>query len=133
WLPYSKEQFEDELHDAIERAEIRAGNQGVFFIGTPSKKESGEALRLLKDIAHAAVKCQFHHELASPDLYVEMMDKLLQFFALENTYPEGNAISYRTLISADRLYAMCGEDNTIAEAMKTFVRNWYQHSSHTFL
>lgn len=133
WAPYSMERFEDELHDAIDRAEIRGGNQGVFFKGTPSKKEAEEALQLLKDIAHAAVKCQFHAKLAGPEIYVEILDKLLEFYALANTYPEGNAVSYRNLISADRLYAMSGGDDTITDALKTLAKEWYQQSPHTFL
>ncbi|TFE25365.1 hypothetical protein [Cohnella luojiensis] len=133
WAPYIKEQFEEELHDAIDRAEIRAGNQGVFFEGTPSKKEAEEVLRLLKDIAHAAVRCQFHARLAGPELYVDILEKLLQFYALPNTYPEGNVVSYRNLISADRLYAMSGCDDTITDALKDFAKAWYQRSPHTFL
>ncbi|WP_372662792.1 hypothetical protein [Cohnella sp.] len=133
WAPYSKERFEDELHDAIDRAEIRAGNQGVFFAGTPSKKEAEDALQLLKDIAHAAVSCQFHAKPAVSELYVEILDKLLQFYALANTYPEGNAVSYRNLISADRLYAMSGGDDTSTDALKAFAKEWYQQSPHTFL
>jgi hypothetical protein len=133
WAPYSKDQFEDELHDAIERAEIRAGNQGVFFKGTPSKKEAADALQWLRDIAHAAVKCQFQSRLAGPELYVEILDKLLQFYALPNTYPEGNAVSYRNLISADRLDAMSGGDDTITNALKAFAKEWYQKSPHTYL
>ncbi|MFC5472117.1 hypothetical protein ACFPPD_25885 [Cohnella suwonensis] len=133
WAPYIKEQFEDELHEAIDRAEIRAGNQGVFFEGTPSKKEAGEALQLLKDIAHAAVRCQFHARLVEPELYVEILDKLLRFYAMPNTYPEGNTVSYRNLISADRLYAMSGSDDAVADALKAFAKEWYQQSPHTFL
>lgn len=133
WLPYSKEQFEDELHDAIDRADIRAGNQGVFFAGTPSKKEAAEALQLLKDIAHAAVSCQFHAKRAVPERYVSILEKLLQFYALPNTYPEGNAVQYRNLISADRLYAMAGGDDRIADALKAYAKEWYQQSQHAFL
>lgn len=133
WLPYSKEQFEDELHDAIDRADIRAGNQGVFFAGTPSKKEAAEALQLLKEIAHAAVSCQFHAKRAEPDRYVSILEKLLQFYALPNTYPEGNAVQYRNLISADRLYAMAGGDDRIADALKAYAKEWYQQSPHSFL
>lgn len=133
WAPYIKEQFEDLLHDAIDRAEIRAGNQGVFFEGTPSKKEAEEVLQLLKDIAHAAVRCQFHPKLEGPELYVVILDRLLQFYALANTYPEGNAVSYRNLISADRLYAMSGGDDRITDALKALAKEWYQQSSYTFL
>lgn len=133
WAPYSKEVFEDALHDAIDRAEIRAGNQGVFFEGTPTKKEAEEVLQLLKGIAHAAVKCQFQANLAGPELYVEILDKLLRFYAMPSTYPEGNFISFRNLISADRLYAMSGNDETITNALKAHARDWYQHSPFTFL
>ncbi|CAM4416912.1 hypothetical protein L1N85_26075 [Paenibacillus alkaliterrae] len=133
WASYSKELFEDELHDAIDRVEIRAGNQGVFFAGTPSKKEAAETLQLLKDIAHAALRCQFQTKLAEPGLYVDILDKLLQFYALPNTYPEGNAVNYRNLISADRLYAMSGGDDRITDALKAFAKEWYQQSPHSFL
>lgn len=133
WALYSKDQFEDELHDAIDRAEIRAGNQGVFFAGTPSKKEAAEALELLKGIAHAAVKCQFQSKPAGPELYVDILNKLLQFYALPNTYPEGNDVQYGNLISADRLFAMSGCDKVITGALKKFAKSWYQQSSLTFL
>lgn len=133
WAPYSKEQFEDELHDAIDRAEIRAGNQGVFFEGTPSKKEAAEALQLLKSIAHAAISCQFHAKDAGPALYVDILDNLLQFYGLPNTYPAGNAVNFRNLISGDRLYAMTGGDDRNTNALKAFAKEWYQQSPHTFL
>lgn len=133
WAPYSKEQFEDELHDAVDRAEIRAGNQGVFFEGTPSKKEAAEALQLLKNIAHAAIRCQFHAKHAGPELYVDILDNLLQFYALPNTYPEGNAVNYRNLISGDRLYAVSGGDDRITDSLKAFAKEWYQQSPHSFL
>jgi hypothetical protein len=132
WAPYSKDHFENELHDAIDRAEIRAGNQGVFFKGTPGHKEAQEALQLVKDIAHAAIKCQFMDGVPVPDPYVSILDKLLQFYALPNTYPEGNVVNYRNLISEDRLYAMSGDDS-VTDALKSFARDWYQQSSHTFL
>lgn len=133
WAPHSKEQFEDALHDAIDRADIRAGNQGVFFAGTPSKKEAADALRLLKDIAHAAVVCQFLAERAGSEPFVVMLDRLLQFYALPNTYPEGNAVQYRNLIAADRLHAMAGGRDPIAAALKALARAWYQQSPHHFL
>ncbi|MCZ8514021.1 hypothetical protein O9H85_16645 [Paenibacillus filicis] len=133
WAPYSKDQFEDELHDAIDRAEIRTGKQGVFFEGTPGKKEAAEALQLLKDIAHAAVRCQFHARLADPEPYVGILDKLLQFYALPNTYPEGNAFSFRSLISADRLHAMSGDDDTVTDALKAFAKAWYRQPPQPFL
>ncbi|WP_028612836.1 hypothetical protein [Paenibacillus harenae] len=133
WLPYSKEQFEDELHLAIDRADIRAGNQGVFFAGTPSKKEAAEALQLLKEIAHAAVICQFQTKRADPEQYVRILEKLLRFYALPNTYPEGNAVQYRNLISADRLLAMAGGDDRITDALKAYAKEWYQQSPYSFL
>jgi hypothetical protein len=133
WAPYGKEQFEEELHDAIDRADIRAGNQGMFFEGTPGKQEAEEALRLLKDIVHAAVRIQFRRGQCGPDLYVDILDKLLQFYALPNTYPEGNVVNYRNLISADRLYAMAGSDELVTEALKAFCKMWYQQSPFTFL
>lgn len=132
WLPYSKEIFEDDLHDAIDRAEIRAGNQGVFFAGTPSKTESEDVLQLLRDIAHSAVKCQFHAQ-TGPELYVDILDKLLLFYAMPSTFPEGNASGYRNLIAADRLYAMSGGDDPITEALKASSREWYQKTQQAFL
>ncbi|MBD2871382.1 hypothetical protein [Paenibacillus arenilitoris] len=133
WAPHSKEQFEDALHDAIDRADIRAGNQGAFFAGTPGKKEAAEALSLLKEIAHAAVSCKFRAGRADPEPYVVMLDRLLQFYALPNTYPEGNAVQYRNLIAADRLRAMAGGREPIAAALKASAKAWYQQSPHRFL
>jgi len=133
WATHSKEQFEDELHEAIERAEIRAGNQGIFFEGTPSKLEAVEALQLLKDIAHATVRCQFHVKLAEPELYVDILGKLLRFYELPNTYPMGNAVNFRNLISADRLSKMAGDDDEISDALMKFAKKWYQQSAHNFL
>lgn len=133
WAPYSKDQFEEELHDAVDRAEIRAGNQGVFFGGTPSKQEAAEALQLLKDIAHSAIRCQFQPKRAGADVYVDILEKLLKFVALPNTYPEGNEVTYRNLISSDRLCAMCGGDPAATEALKAYARMWYQQSPYTFL
>jgi hypothetical protein len=133
WAPHSKEQFEDQLHDAIDRAEIRAGNQGVFFKGTPGKQEASEALRLLKDMAHGAVKIHFHKNQAGSELYVNIMDKLLQFYALPNTYPEGDHIQLRNLISAERLHAMSGGDEIVTEALRAWTKAWYQSSRRSFL
>jgi hypothetical protein len=61
------------------------------------------------------------------------LDNLLQFYALPNTYPEGNAVNYRNLISGDRLNAMSGGDDKITEALKAFAKEWYQQSPHLFL
>jgi hypothetical protein len=133
WARHSKEQFEEALHDAIDRAEIRAGNQGIFFAGSADKKECAEALGLLKGIAHAAVRCQFHPKLAGLDTYVDMLDKLIQFYALPHTYPAGDIVNYKNLVSCDRLYAMSGNDDTITLALKAHAKEWYQQSSFTFL
>ncbi len=133
WAPYSKDQFEDALHDAIDRAEIRAGKQGLFFQGSPDKKEAAEALSLLKSIAHAAVKCQFSPKLAGPQSYIEILDHGIQFYALPNSFPDVSMIKYRNLLSSDRLYAMSGNDDTITAALKIHVKEWYQRSSFTFL
>ncbi|KRE45708.1 hypothetical protein [Paenibacillus sp. Soil724D2] len=133
WAPYSKDQFEDALHDAIDRAEIRAGKQGLFFEGSPDKKEAAEALHLLKSIAHAAVKCQFSPKLAGPHAYIEILDHVIQFYALPNSFPDDSMIKYRNLLSSDRLYAMSGHDDTITAALKSHVKEWYQRSSYTFL
>ncbi|NRF93093.1 hypothetical protein HQN89_19150 [Paenibacillus frigoriresistens] len=133
WAPYSKDQFEDALHDVIDRAEIRAGKQGLFFQGSPDKKEAAEALHLLKSIAHAAVKCQFHPKLAGPHAYIEILDSVIQFYALPNSFPDDSMIKYRNLLSSDRLYALSGNDDTITAALKIHVKEWYQRSSFTFL
>ena len=133
WAPYSKDQFEDALHDAIDRAEIRAGKQGLFFQGSPDKKEAAEALSLLKSIAHSAVKCQFSPKLAGPQSYIEILDHAIQFYALPNSFPDVRMIKYRNLLSSDRLYAMSGNDDTITAALKIHVKEWYQRSSFTFL
>ncbi|MDQ0901781.1 hypothetical protein [Paenibacillus sp. V4I7] len=133
WAPYSKDQFEDAIHDAIDRAEIRAGKQGLFFQGSPDKKEAAEALSLLKSIAHAAVKCQFNPKQAGPQAYMEILDSVIQFYALPNSFPDDNMIKYRNLISSDRLYAMSGNDVTITTVLKSHVKEWYERSSFTFL
>ncbi|MBD0383665.1 hypothetical protein [Paenibacillus sedimenti] len=133
WAPYSKDQFEDELHDAIDRAEIRAGKYELFFEGTPDKKEAAEALRLLKGIAHAVVRCQFNPKRAGTDGYIDILDHLIRFYGLPNTHSAGNMINYRNLISSDRLYAMSGNDDTITAALKAHVKEWYQRSSYAFL
>ncbi|WP_261304558.1 hypothetical protein [Paenibacillus andongensis] len=133
WAPYSKDQFEDALHDAIDRAEIRAGKQGLFFEGSPDKKEAAEALHLLKSIAYAAVKCQFHPKTAGPHAYIEILDHVIQFYALPNSFADESMIKYRNLLSSDRLYAMSGNDDTITAALKSHVKAWYQRSSFTFL
>ncbi|KRF42753.1 hypothetical protein [Paenibacillus sp. Soil787] len=133
WAPYSKDQFEDALHDAIDGAEIRAGKQGLFFEGSPDKKEAAEAFHLLKSIAHAAVKCQFNPKLAGPQAYIEILDHVIQFYELPNSFLDDSMIKYRNLLSSDRLYAMSGKDETITAALKSHVKEWYQRSSFTFL
>ncbi|MDF2647575.1 MAG: hypothetical protein K0Q73_3380 [Paenibacillus sp.] len=133
WAPYSKDQFEDAIHDAIDRAEIRAGKQGLFFQGSPDKKEAAEALSLLKSIAHAAVKCQFNPKQAGPQAYMEILDSVIQFYELPNSFTDDNMIKYRNLISSDRLYAMSGNDVTITAVLKSHVKEWYERSSFTFL
>jgi hypothetical protein len=133
WAPHSKEQFEDALHDAIDRTEIRAGKQGMFFVGSADKKEFAEAIGLLRDIAHATVKCQFNPKSAGPDVYVEILEKLLRFYTLPHTYPAGNVVNFRNLISSERLYAMSGNDYAITAALKAHSKAWYQNSSFTFL
>jgi hypothetical protein len=133
WAPYSKDQFEDALYDAINRAEIRAGKQGLFFQGSPDKKEAAEALSLLTRIAHAAVKCQFNPKLAGPHAYIEILDSVIQFYGLPNSFLDDTMIKYRNLISSDRLYAMSGNEDTITAALKNYVKEWYQRSSFTFL
>jgi hypothetical protein len=133
WAPYSKEQFEDALHDAIDRAEIRAGKMGMFFEGSAPKKETNHALELLKNIAHAAIKCQFGRKPAGSDLYVEILHNLIQFYAHDLANPSGNQVKYRTLISADRLYIMSGHNDSITAALKAYCREWYQQSSFEFL
>lgn len=133
WARHSKEQFEDALHDAIDRVEIRAGKLSMFFVGSADKKEMAEALGLLKDIAHAAIRCQFSPKRAGSDTYVEMLNKLIQFYALPHTYPVGDIVNYKNLISSDRLYVMSGNDDTITTALKVHAKEWYQQSSFTFL
>lgn len=133
WARHSKEQFEDALHDAIDRAEIRAGKQGMFFTGSANKKELAEALDLLKGIAHSAVSCQFNQKQAGVDTYIDLLDRLIQFYALPHTYPAGDIVNYKNLISSDRLYTMSGNNTTIATALKVHAKEWYQQSSFTFL
>lgn len=133
WAVHSKEQLADALHDAIDRAEIRAGKLGLFFVGSPAKQEAAEALALLKDIAHAAVRLQFNTRYAGADAYVEMQDKLLRFHELPNTFPGSGAVKYRSLLSEDRLYAMSGKDQEITEALKASTRAWYQRSFLAFM
>ncbi|WP_438446715.1 hypothetical protein [Gorillibacterium sp. sgz5001074] len=133
WVPFSKDQFEEELHDAIDRAEIRAGNQGVFFAGTPGRAEAAEALELLKGIAHSAVTAQFRRRTGDAAPYVDILERTLRFYGLPNTYPEGNEAQYRTLISEERLRALAGGEETITEALKETARAWYRQSGFTFL
>lgn len=133
WARHSKEQFEDALHDAIDRAEIRSGKQGMFFTSSADKKEISEAHDLLKGIAHAAVRCQFNQKPAEGDTYVDLLDRIIQFYALPHTYPTGDIVNYKNLISSDRLYAMSGNNNTITTALKDHAKEWYQQSSFTFL
>ncbi|SDN66674.1 hypothetical protein SAMN04487897_10411 [Paenibacillus sp. yr247] len=133
WAPYSRDQLEDELHDAIDRAEIRPSKQSLFFEGNTDKKEVAEALSLLKSIAHAAVRCQFNPKRAGVEAYIEILDHLIRFYRLPNTHSAGNMISYRNLISSDRLYSMSGNNELITTALKAFVKEWYQCSSFTFL
>ncbi|CAM4460846.1 hypothetical protein [Paenibacillus tarimensis] len=133
WAPFSRDHFEDELHEAIDRADIRAGNQGMFFAGTPSKQEAAKALALLQGIAHAAVKIQFHAGQAFPQLHVEILSKILQFYSLPNSYPEGTAVQYRNLLSEERLIVVSGGDQAILEALQQCGREWYQHDETRFL
>ncbi|HZG85852.1 hypothetical protein [Paenibacillus sp.] len=133
WAPYAKDRFEEALHEAVDRADIRAGNQGVFFAGTPSKKEAEEALRLLRDVAHAAIEIQFAAGRASPERYVAILDAQLRFYALPSTYQAGTEADYRSLIAADRLAAFAGGDETAAQALRHYARAWYQESGHAFL
>ncbi|MDR6879985.1 hypothetical protein J2X61_001732 [Bacillus sp. 3255] len=130
---HSKEQFEEALHDAIDRAEIRAGKQGMFFAASPDKQERADALRLLKDIAHAAVKIQFHRKSEGAETYVELLDKLIRFYELPHTYPAGDAVNYKKLIASDRLNAMSGNNETISLRLREFAKAWYQQSAFTFL
>lgn len=92
-----------------------------------------EALELLRGIAHSAVRCQFHADKTGPDVYVDMLDKSLRFYALPNTYPAGDPIQYRNLISAKRLYAMSGNNETITAVLQAHAKIWYQQSPFTFL
>lgn len=133
WARHSKEQCEDAIHDAIDRVDIRAGKLSVFFVGSADKKEMAEALDLLKGIAHAAIRSQFNPKLSGSDPYVEMLDKLIQFYALPHTYPPGDLVNYKNLISSERLYAMSGNDDSITTALKVHAKEWYQKSSFTFL
>ncbi|TXK77025.1 hypothetical protein [Paenibacillus sp. N3.4] len=133
WAPYSRDQLEDELHDAIDRAEIRPGKQSLFFEGHADKIEVAEALSLLKGIAHAAVRCQFNPKRAGKEAYMEILDYLIRFYELPHTHSAGNMISYRNLISSDRLYLMSGNNELITTALKAYVKEWYQLSSFTFL
>ncbi|TLS53200.1 hypothetical protein FE782_07510 [Paenibacillus antri] len=132
WAPYDKERMADALHDAVDRADIRAGNQGVFFKGTPSREEAQDALRMLRTIAHAAVAIRFAERSAGPEPYVEMLDGALRFYELPNTFPEGTPADYRSLLSERRLASMSGSDD-VTNALKAFARAWYQRSSFTFL
>ncbi|WP_309118556.1 hypothetical protein [Paenibacillus sp.] len=132
WAPYDKERMADALHDAVDRAEIRAGNQGVFFKGTPSREEAQEALRILRSIAHAAVAIRFDERTAGPEPYVEMLDGSLRFYALPSTFPEGTPADYRSLLSEGRLASMSGSAD-VTSALKAYARAWYQRSSLTFL
>ncbi|TVY07139.1 hypothetical protein FPZ49_25485 [Paenibacillus cremeus] len=133
WAAHSKEQLADALHDAIDRAEIRAGKQGLFFTGSPVKEEATEALALLKEIAHAAVRLQFNSRYAGPDVYVDLQENLLRFHELPNTFPDSGVVKYRSLLSENRLFAMSGKDQQITEALKASTRAWYQRSSLAFL
>ncbi|MDF2963321.1 MAG: hypothetical protein K0S39_5056 [Paenibacillus sp.] len=133
WAPYSKEQFVDALHDAVDRMEIRAGKRGLFFEGSPDKKEMTEALRLLKGIAHAAVTCQFNPRLAGPEVYVEILENLIRFYSLPNAFPSSHRIKYRNLIPSSRLNALSGNHETITAALKAHAKEWYQTSPFTFL
>ncbi len=133
WAPYAKDEFVEALHEAIDRANIRAGNQGVFFRGTPSKSESEEALRLLRTIAHAAVAIRFASGAADSEAYVRLLEGVFAFYALPNTYPEGTTVDYRNLIAAVRLAAMAGGDARATAALKEAARSWYARSGRTFL
>ena len=133
WAPYAKDRFEEALHEAVDRADIRAGNQGVFFAGTPSRQEAEEALRLLRDIAHAAIEIQFAAGRAAPERYVAILDAQLRFYALPSTYPAGTEADYRSLLAADRLAAFAGGHEAAEQALRRFARAWYQQSGRTFL
>jgi len=133
WAPYGKDRFKEELHDAVDRASLRAGNQGIFFLGTPGKREAEEALRLLRHIAHEAIEIQFAPGRRSPERHVAVLEGLLQFYALPNTYPEGTSADYRGLLSADRLAAVAEGDEAAERALRAFARSWYQRSGLTFL
>jgi hypothetical protein len=133
WARHSKEQFEDALHDAIDRAEIRAGKQGLFFTGTLGKRELAEALELVKRIAHAAVTCQFRASTLGPEAYVALQEPLLQFYALPYVNAAQNMVTYRSLLSASRLDAMTGGHAAATAALKEHARAWYYSSGYTFL
>ncbi|CAH1192652.1 hypothetical protein PAECIP111891_00406 [Paenibacillus allorhizoplanae] len=133
WAPYSRDQLEDDLHDAIDRAEIRPGKQSLFIEDNADKKEVAEALSLLKGIAHAAVRCQFNPKRAGEEAYIEILDHLIRFCGLPYTHSAGNMISFRNLISSNRLYSMSGNNELITTALKAYVKEWYQRSSFTFL
>ncbi|MDQ1909071.1 hypothetical protein RAC89_00970 [Paenibacillus sp. GD4] len=132
WARYSKERFEDELHDAIDRAEIRAGKQELFFTGSAGKKESSEALQLLQGIAHTAIRIQLNSERMHAEAYLELLELLLRYYELPFTMPKGDVIGYRGLLAADRLLAMAGGQEDIAEELRAFARQWYQSSPFTF-
>jgi hypothetical protein len=131
WAPHIKEQLEDVLHDAIDRAEIRTGK--LFFTGSVPKAQMGEALGLLQSMAHAAVSRQLNPKCAGPDAYVEMLNLTLRYYGLPYTYPAGDDISYRNLIASERLEAMAGNNPSITAALKAAAKIWYQQSGFTFL
>ncbi|CAG7646576.1 hypothetical protein ACFQI7_23910 [Paenibacillus allorhizosphaerae] len=133
WAAYGKELLEDELHEAIDRAEIRAGKQHLFFVGPVGKQVLAEALGLLKQMAHAAVRLQFHPGQAGSGVYVAMLDPSLRFYELPSAQPDENMSRYRLLIASGRLHAMSGNDESIAADLKAHVKQWYQNGSLTFL
>ncbi|WP_218092665.1 hypothetical protein [Paenibacillus solanacearum] len=133
WTAYGKELFEDELHEAIDRADIRAGKQHLFFAGPVSKQVLAEALERLKQLAHAAIRRQFRPDSAGSDVYVTMLEQALRFYKLPATQPDSGMSRYRLLIASGRLYAMAGGDIAIAADLKACVKAWYQSGPHTFL
>ena len=119
WAPYSKDQFEDALHDAIDRAEIRAGKQGLFFEGSPDKKEAAEALICLRVSPIPRLSVNLVQNWLDHNAYIEILDHVIQFYALPNSFLDVSMIKYRNLLSSDRLYAMSGNDDTITAALKS--------------
>ncbi|MFC0214474.1 hypothetical protein ACFFK0_18750 [Paenibacillus chartarius] len=131
WASHIKEQLEEALHDAIERADIRTGK--LFFVGDVPRKQMAEALELLKGIAHAAVRRQLHPRSPGAEVYVEMLELTLRYCSLPYTYPAAEPVTFRNLIALDRLEAMAGGERDVIEALKRCGKAWYQRSGFTFL